>query len=72
MPDIEEFINKPGSKGFIYVSFGTAVRASKSNGGLRRKFFSTFASMPDYQFVWKWDASAPNRSGSEALSNVYF
>ena len=52
------------------MSFGTAVRISRSNMALRRKFFSTFANMSDYQFVWKWEEDIPDPS--EAPSNLYF
>ncbi len=40
--DVSEFIEGAGEHGFIFVSFGTAVQASKMEAGKRRMFLQVF------------------------------
>jgi glucuronosyltransferase len=65
-PEISNFLN--GSE-FVYVSFGTAVRVSKSDSALQNKFFNALGNMTSFKFLWKWDgASLPTNTPG----NIYF
>ncbi|CAL8110971.1 unnamed protein product [Orchesella dallaii] len=62
--DISSFIEN--SEGFIYVSFGSAVKASSMPVSLRDEFFEAFKSLPKLNFLWRWTEDIP----SETPKNV--
>lgn len=43
-----------GESGFIYVSMGSSVKASKMPEHLRKLFIRTFAQIP-YRVIWKYE-----------------
>ncbi|KAI9583256.1 UDP-glucosyltransferase 2 [Glossina fuscipes] len=52
--DLEDFITSAGELGFIYVSMGSSVKASKMPYTLRRLLVQTFARLP-YHVLWKYE-----------------
>jgi UDP:flavonoid glycosyltransferase YjiC (YdhE family) len=52
---VEEFINDPLSKGFVYISFGTFVDSSKLPSAVVKIFLEAIESLPELRFVWKWN-----------------
>ncbi|KAJ8667919.1 hypothetical protein QAD02_009582 [Eretmocerus hayati] len=52
-PEMETFL----SKGFIFVSMGSSVKASGMPDALRSTFVAAFSTLP-YNVVWKWEGGA--------------
>lgn len=52
--ELEEFINRGGDSGFVFVSMGSSVKTANMPDDLRRLFLRTFTRLP-YQVLWKWE-----------------
>ncbi|CAH0386033.1 unnamed protein product [Bemisia tabaci] len=57
--NIEDFIQRGGNAGFIYVSMGSSVQTANTPIHLRKLFLSVFSRLP-YQVLWKWDDAIAN------------
>jgi len=66
--DMEAFVTKSGTKGFIYISFGSCAEISKSPPEIRNAFFTALRKFKNIQFLWKWEGEFPK----EHLPNVLF
>jgi hypothetical protein len=47
--DLEKFVSKNGSKGFIYFSLGSTVKGIYMPKHYRKNFVEAFSKLPDYQ-----------------------
>jgi glucuronosyltransferase len=47
--DLESFVSKPGSKGFVYFSLGSTVKGIHMPKEYRKVFVDVFASLKEYQ-----------------------
>lgn len=65
--DMEKFIRQGGDAGFIYISFGSAIKISTVSPKVLGIFFETIRSSK-LRFLWKWEGETP----ADAPANVYF
>lgn len=54
MQELEDFVSGGGESGFIFVSMGSSVKASKMPEHLRKLLIRTFAQIP-YRVIWKYE-----------------
>lgn len=52
---IEKFISS-GKKGTILMSLGTNIRSDLLGEKILTNFIRTFASLPEYNFIWKFES----------------
>lgn len=56
--DLSDFIAKSGDKGFVYISFGSAVQISQASPEIYAAFFDAMKRV-DVHFLWKWESDIP-------------
>lgn len=54
---MEKFINS-GKKGTILMSLGTNMKSNLLGDKLLTSILSTFAALPEYNFIWKFESEA--------------
>jgi len=64
---MEQFIKKGGDAGFIYISFGSAVKISTIPQETLKIFFDAIRNTK-LQYLWKWEGDAPK----DAPPNIFF
>ncbi|CAJ0931765.1 unnamed protein product, partial [Mesorhabditis belari] len=69
-PDVLEIIDK-AKKGVIVVSFGTLASTQNLDEKLITSFLSAFAQFPDYEFLFKFDASDEAKQYEKLYPNVH-
>jgi len=57
--DMEDFINGSGPGGVIYVSFGSAAKASKLPEQIKTVLYEVFGSLKTHRFIWRFDIDRP-------------
>ena len=55
--EMEKFIKAP-KKGTVLMSLGTNIKSSMLGDELLTKIIKTFAQLPDYNFIWKFESEA--------------
>jgi glucuronosyltransferase len=56
--NFEDFITTNGNKGFVYISFGSAVQLSQAPPEILAAFLGAVKRI-DTNFIWKWEAEVP-------------
>ncbi|XP_021946508.1 UDP-glucuronosyltransferase 2A3 [Folsomia candida] len=65
--ELEKFVTKKGSKGFIYFSLGSVIKTDSMLEDRRKMLLKVFAKFKDYQIVWKWN----DEKMADKPENVY-
>lgn len=65
-------MNDTSSEGFLYVSFGSAVKASAMPDFLLNHFLTAFAAFPNLKFLWRWTGPEPKNMPKNVLVQSWF
>lgn len=65
-------MNSTSSDGFVYVSFGSSVKASAMPKFLLDHFLKAFSEFPKLRFLWRWTGPEPKNLPQNVLLQSWF